>query len=80
MNINIPLSLVRAAGKMAGFGMAFMPKDAREEMEKQGVNLADLNIQELIAQIDAGLVSGHLVDIDTEDPEEGHIKVEVFVD
>jgi hypothetical protein len=80
VNVNIPLSLVRAAGRLVGYGMAFVPKEAREEMEKQGIDLSQIDIKELISQIDAGLVSGRLVDIDTEDPEEGKIKVEVFVD
>ncbi len=80
VNVNIPLSILRAAGRLATYGMAFIPKEARAEMEKQGVDLSQIDIQELIAQIDAGLVTGRLVDIDTEDPEEGKIKVEVFVD
>ena len=80
VNVNIPLSLVRAAGRLVGYGMAFVPKEAREEMEKQGIDLSQIDIKELISQIDAGLVSGRLVDIDTEDPEEGKIRVEVFVD
>ena len=80
VNVNIPLSLMRAAGRLVGFGMAFVPREAREEMEKQGIDLSQIDIKELISQIDAGLVSGRLVDIDTEDPEEGKIKVEVFVD
>ena len=80
VNVNIPLSMLRVAGKLAKYGMAFIPKEAREEMEKQGIDLSQIDIQELMAQIDSGLVSGRLVDIDTEDPEEGNIKVEVFID
>jgi len=80
VNVNIPLSLLRVAGKLAGYGMGFIPKEAREEMEKQGVDLSQIDIQELITQIDAGLISGQLVDIDAEDPEEGKIKVQVYID
>jgi hypothetical protein len=80
VNVNVPLNLIKAAGRFFGYGMAFIPKEAREAMEEQGVDLSKIDIQELIAQIDSGLISGRLVDIDAEDPDEGHVKVEIYID
>lgn len=80
VNVNIPLNLLKVASKLAGFGMSFIPQEAREEMEKKGIDLTKLDIEELVDLIEQGLSDGKLVDIDVDDPEEGRIQVEVFVD
>ncbi len=80
ININIPLPLIKAAGKMFGFSMAFVPEEARKTMQEQGIDLSQMDIEELIKQVDSGLVDGQLVDIDAEDPKEGNIKVKIFVE
>jgi hypothetical protein len=42
--------------------------------------LNQIDFEELIEQIDRGLVDGKIVDIDADDPKEGHVKVEVYVE
>ena len=80
VNVNIPLKLVKVFSKFAGFGMKFIPEEARAEMEKKGINLSEMDIGELIQMIEQGLVDEKLVDVDVDDPTEGRIRVEVYVD
>lgn len=80
VNVNIPLNLLKAATKFADIGMKLIPEEARLEMQKKGINLSDINFDELMQLIDQGLVDGKLVDVDTEDPHEGHTKVEIYVE
>jgi hypothetical protein len=80
VNVNIPLGLVKVASKFAGFGMGFIPEEARKEMEQKGINLAQLDLEEVVHLISQGLVEEKLVDIDIDDPKEGPMKVEVYVE
>jgi len=80
VNVNIPLSLLKVVTKFADIGMKFIPEDARREMTKTGIDLSDINFDELVELIDQGLVDGKLVDIDTEDEYSGRTKVEVYVE
>lgn len=80
VNVNIPLSLLKVVTKFADIGLKFIPADARQEMQKKGIDLSDVNFDELVQLIDQGLVDGKLVDIDTEDEYSGRTKVEVYVE
>jgi hypothetical protein len=80
VNVNIPLNLVKVASKFAVFGMGFIPEEARKELERKGIDLSQLDLEEVLALIEQGLDVEKLVDIDVDDPEEGHVKVEVYVD
>ncbi len=80
VNVNVPLSLLKVATKLADVGLKFIPAEARLEMEKKGINLQEINFEELVQLIDEGLVDGKLVDVDTEDPKEGRTKVEIYVE
>lgn len=80
VNVNIPLNLVKVASKFAVFGMNYIPDSARQEMLAKGIDLSKIDLDELVAQIEQGLVDGKLVDIDVNDPKEGPVKVEVYVD
>lgn len=80
VNINVPLGLLKIASKLAGVGMAFIPKEARQEMEEQGINLADIDFVELVEQIDQGLTDGELIDVETEDDKEGLTNIKVYID
>ena len=79
-NVNIPLNLLKIASKICGMGMAFIPAEARQEMENKGIDLMQINFEELVDQIEQGLSDGKLVDVEVEDKKEGLIKVEVYVD
>jgi hypothetical protein len=80
VNVNIPLGLVKAASKFASFGMGFIPEEARKELERKGIDLSQLNVEELLNLVSQGLVDEKLVDIDVDDPTEGQMKVEIYVD
>ena len=80
VNVNVPLKLIKAASKLAGFGMSFIPQEARTEMEKKGIDITKVDLDELLRLIDEGLADTRLVDVDVDDPKEGKIKVEVYVD
>jgi hypothetical protein len=80
VNVKIPMNLIKVASKFAGIGMNFIPEDARREMEKKGIDLSTIDFEELVGLIDEGLVDGKLVDVETEDPGEGQMKVEIYVD
>jgi hypothetical protein len=80
VNVNIPLSLVKVASKFAAFGMGLIPEEARKELERKGIDLTQLNLPELLDLIGRGLATEKLVDIDVDDPQEGPMKVEIYVD
>jgi SHOCT-like domain len=80
VNVNLPLSLLKVASKFANFGTRLIPEAAREEMNRKGIDLDQINFEELIEQINEGLVDGKIVDVDVNDPKEGQVKVEVYVD
>ena len=77
VNVNIPLSLLKATSKLVNMGMSFIPDEARQEMHKKGIDLSKIDIEELVTLIESGLVDGKLVDVD---PENGRTKVEVYVE
>ena len=80
VNVNIPMRLVRVASKFVGLGMNFIPPEARSEMDKRGIDLSEIDFKELVDLIDQGLVDGKLVDIEVDDPNEGHMTVAVYVE
>lgn len=80
VNLNLPLGLVKAATKLVGLGMKMIPEQARLEMQKKGIDLSEINFDELVSLIEQGLSDGKLVDIDTDDAKEGPTKVEIYVE
>ncbi|MEW6621947.1 MAG: hypothetical protein AB1420_02245 [Bacillota bacterium] len=80
VDVNIPLSLLKVASKFINFGMGMIPKEAMEQMEQKGIDISKIDFDELIQLIDQGLSDGKLVDVDVNDPEQGRIQVEVYVD
>lgn len=80
VNINIPLTLMKVASKFATMGMKYIPDEARLEMEKKGIDLTQIDVEELIKAIEQGLVDEKLVDVDVDDPKEGKVRVEIYVD
>lgn len=80
VNVNIPLSLIRVASKFMGMGMNFIPAQARDEMNKQSIDLSQIDFAELVNLIEQGLTDGKLVDVEVEDPQEGKMTVQVYVE
>jgi hypothetical protein len=80
VNVNIPLSLIKITSKFMGFGLKFIPEEAQREMDQRGIDLSQIDFEELVDLIEQGLVDGKLLDVDVDDPQEGKTKVEVYVD
>lgn len=80
VNVHIPLKLIRIATKFAAWGSKFIPEKAQQEMREKGIDIAEIDFNELVELIDQGLVDGKLVDIDADDPKEGQVKVEIYVE
>jgi hypothetical protein len=59
VRVNVPLGLARFAGR-------FLPPEARQELEGQGIDLTSL-----LASLDTDVPDGRLVDIDATDDEKG---------
>ena len=79
VNVNIPLNLLRVTSKFINMSKGFIPAEARQEMVNKGIDLSELDFEELVNMIDKGLTDGKLVDVETEDAK-GVTKVEVYVD
>ena len=79
VNMNIPLRLVRVFSKIAGQGLKFIPEDARRELEAKGIDLAGIDLEELVKQIEEGLTDGKIIDVDIDEPGE-KVKVEIYVE
>jgi hypothetical protein len=77
--MNIPLRLVRVFSKIAGQGLKFIPEDARRELEAKGIDLAGIDLEELVKQIEEGLTDGKIIDVDIDEPGE-KVKVEIYVE
>lgn len=79
VNMNVPLSLVKVFSKIAGQGMKFIPEDARRELEAKGIDLADIDLEELVKQVEEGLTDGKIIDVHIDEPGE-EVKVEIYVE
>jgi len=79
VNMNVPMNLVKVLSKFAGVGMKYIPEDARREIEARGVDLSQIDFDELLEQVEQGLVDGKIVDIHVDEPGE-KVKVEIYVE
>jgi hypothetical protein len=75
VNVNIPLSLAK---KMTGL-VKMVPKETRNELEEQGIDLDGIYLKELIEMFEDGELTEELVNIDAGDETKG-AKVRVYVD
>jgi len=77
VNINIPLSVAKKLTSLTHM----IPDSAKSEMEKEGVNIDDLNLTELLDALDESGSEESLVDIDATDEDgKGGAKVKIYVD
>jgi len=79
VNVNVPFSLIRSASKLIIYAMSFIPAEKRTELEQKGLDLQALDVEGLIRLVEES-VDGKIVDVETADPVEGRIKVEVCVE
>ena len=80
VNINVPLKLVKSLGGIMSNIDAYIPNDAQEKMNEHGVRLDQIDFEGLIAALEEGGEIGPLVDIDTDDLENGKTTVKIYVE
>lgn len=78
--INLPINLLKTAAKFPALALNLIPKEAKAELQKNGLSLQDINMGELIHMIEQGQIKETLVDIEVDDPVEGHIYVKIYID
>ena len=75
VNVNIPISVAKKLSSLT----KVIPASAKSEMEKEGFNIDELNLKELIEAIENGDIDEEIVNIDATG-EEGGAKVKIYVD
>lgn len=82
VNVNVPVRLLTTIGSIADRLTAIIPADAKRELESKGIDIASIDIAQIIEDILDGTVEDPNV-IDVEAWDEGNhtmIKVKVYVD
>lgn len=75
VNVNIPIDVAKKLTSLT----KVIPESAKNEMEKEGFNIDELNLNELLEAIENGDMEESIVDIDA-DGDEGGAKVKIYVD
>jgi len=75
VNVNIPIDVAKKLTSLT----KVIPASAKSEMEKEGFNIDELNLNELLEAIENGDMDESIVDIDA-DGEDGVAKVKIYVD
>jgi DUF4097 and DUF4098 domain-containing protein YvlB len=75
VNVNVPLAIAK---KAAGF-VALIPKEAKAELEREGIDLNAIDIKGLIEMFEEGELGEELVNVVTGDETKG-ATVRVYVD
>ena len=75
VNVNVPLTLAK---KAAGL-LSLVPKDAKKELNDNGIDLDSIDIKELIGLFEMGEIDEEFVNIQAGD-EEQNATVKIYVD
>lgn len=82
VNVNIPIRLLTTIGEIAGKVSAYIPADAKTQMEAKGVDIASIDYARIIEDLlDGTLDDPNIVDIEAWDEEhKAMVKVRVYVE
>ncbi len=82
VSVNIPMKLLASIGEVAGKVTAVIPAEARKEMEKSGVDITQINFQEIIEALLSGTLDDpQIVDVEAWDEEhQTNIKVKIYAE
>jgi hypothetical protein len=75
VNVNVPLTLAKKAMGL----VALIPKEAKAELEKNGIDLSQIDLKALIEMFEDGEITEDLVNVETGDEQKG-ATVKVYVD
>ncbi|HHT63825.1 MAG: hypothetical protein ACOX4H_08985 [Bacillota bacterium] len=79
-DIQIPVSLLKTTAKFPALALQMIPKEVTEDLAKQGINLHDINMGELMHMVKQGRLKEKIIDIKIFDPVEGEISTKVYID
>lgn len=81
VNVNVPLRLLSTIGEMSSKMMAFIPADARKEMESNGIDITSIDFAKIIDEILNGTLDDPtIVDVEVNDIENGTVLVKIYVE
>lgn len=72
VNITIPLGLVESFAKIS----RFMPKRAAAKLEENGIDLSEIDLEAMVAALEAGASNVDLVNVEASDGTEVRIFIE----
>lgn len=77
VNLSVPLSIIKLA---SGF-TKFIPEEAMDDIEKNGVDLKSIDLKKIVEELESGeLEDPTICDIDINDKEDGKVLVKIYVD
>lgn len=81
VNVNVPLRLLTTIGEMSTKMTAFIPADARKEMENKGIDITSIDFAKIIDEILNGTLDDPtIVDVEVNDQENGTVMVKIYVE
>lgn len=82
VNVNIPIRLLTTIGEIAGKVTAYIPADARREMESKGVDITSIDFAQIIEDVLSGTLDDpNIVDVEAWDEEhKAMVKVLIYVE
>jgi hypothetical protein len=82
VNVNIPIRLLTTIGEIAGKVTAYIPADARAQMEAKGIDISSIDFGRIIEELlDGTLDDPNIVDVEAWDEEhKAMIQVRIYVE
>jgi len=82
VNVNIPIRLLTTIGEIAGKVTAYIPADARTQMEAKGVDITSIDFGKIIEEVLNGTLDDpNIVDVEAWDEEhKTNVKVRIYVE
>lgn len=82
VNVNIPIRLLTTLGGIAGKITAYIPADARKQMEAKGVDISDIDFGQIIEDLLSGTLDDpNIVDVEAwDDEQKATVKVRIYVE
>lgn len=82
VNVNIPIRLLTTIGEIAGKVTAYIPADARAQMEAKGVDITSIDFGRIIEEVLNGTLDDpNIVDVEAWDEEhKATVKVRIYVE
>lgn len=82
VNVNIPIRLLTTLGEIAGKVTAYIPADARAQMEEKGVDITSIDFTGIIEEVVNGTLDDpNIVDVEAWDEEhKAMVHVRIYVE